>query len=158
LVLFGVSLGTAAVMIAAPKIERIAGLILDAPIDDLYATGDRMLGGLARRRALGPAIPKPMRAMILFSAEHFGGVDFEGAATTASLCRISPKIPILLIGAGQDDRVPMETAQALFEKLPTEPDKKQIWLVEAATHGKVWEAEPAEYRKHVERLVDLAVG
>jgi uncharacterized protein len=158
LVLFGVSLGTAAVMIAAPKIERIAGLILDAPIDDLYATGDRMLGGLAKRRQLGPAIPKPMRALILWSAEHFGGVDFEGAATTASLCRISPKIPILLIGAGQDDRVPMETAQALFEKLPTDPGRKQIWLVESATHGKVWEAAPEEYRKRVAGLVDLAVG
>jgi alpha-beta hydrolase superfamily lysophospholipase len=158
LVLFGVSLGTAAVMIASPKIERLAGLILDAPIDDLYATGDRMLGGLAKRRALGPDIPKPMRALILYSAQHLGGVDFAGAATTASLCRISPKIPILLIGAGVDDRVPMETTQALFDKLPTEPDRKQIWLVEAATHGKVWEAEPEEYRKRVASLLDLAVG
>lgn len=158
LVLFGVSLGTAAVMIAAPQIERIAGVILDAPIDDLYATGDRMLGGIAKRRQLGPAIPKPLRALILYSAEHLGGVDFAGAATTASLCRLSPKIPILLIGAGQDDRVPMEATQALFDKLPTERDKKQIWLVESATHGKVWEAEPAEYRKKVAGLVDLAVG
>lgn len=158
LILFGVSLGTAAVMIASPRIERIAGVVLDAPIVDLEATGDRMLAGIAKHSQFDLPIPRPLRAVILFGADHFGGVDFARSDTAASLCRISPKIPILLIAAGQDDRVPLEEAQALFAKLPTEPDRKQLWTVDSATHGKVWEVEPEEYRKRVAGLIDLAVG
>ena len=158
LILFGVSLGTFATMVAAPRIDQIAGVILDAPIDDLRAVGDRMLGGLATRRGFGPDIPAPMRALILFSAEHLGGLDFKGNDSGAALCQLSPKIPILLIGAGKDDRVPPEAVQALYARLRTEPAKKQIWLVDAASHGKVWEAEPAEYRKRLASFLDLSVG
>jgi pimeloyl-ACP methyl ester carboxylesterase len=145
-------------MIAAPKLGRIAGVILDAPIDDLYTTGDRMIAGIAKRRSLGPEIPQLLRAVMLFGAEHFGGVDFAGTDTVGSLCRLSPKIPILLIAAGEDDRVPNAGTQRLLEKLATEPDKKQLWLVAAATHGKVWEVEPQEYRKQIGKLLDQAVG
>src|SRR5262249_61825114 len=79
LVLFGVSLGTVAAAMAAPDEKGLAALILDAPIDDLHATGEHMLEGFAARRNAGPALPAPIRSLMLFGAGHFGGVDFAGA-------------------------------------------------------------------------------
>ena len=43
LVLFGVSLGTIAVSLALPRIDDVAGVVLDAPIDDLTAAAHRMM-------------------------------------------------------------------------------------------------------------------
>ncbi|MBM3963141.1 MAG: alpha/beta fold hydrolase, partial [Planctomycetes bacterium] len=47
LVVFGVSMGTAAVALALPRIDGVAGFVLDAPIDDVPSGARRMLA-LAR--------------------------------------------------------------------------------------------------------------
>jgi len=143
LVLFGVSLGTVAAALAAPDAKDLAALILDAPIDDLRAAGDHMLEGFATRRNQGPTIPAPIRSLMLFGAGHFGGVDFAGADVRGALSRLPKSVAVLLVSAGQDDRVPVDSVRATFDRLPTDPAKKDLWIVPDAKHGKVWEVDPA---------------
>jgi alpha-beta hydrolase superfamily lysophospholipase len=158
LVLFGVSLGTVAAALAAPDAPRLAALILDAPIDDLHDAGDRMLEGFASRRNQGPTIPGPIRSLMLFGAGTFGGVDFEHADVRGALSRLPKSIAVLLVSAGQDDRVPVDSVRALYDRLPTDPAKKDLWIVPDAKHGKVWEVDPAGYRQHLEQLLERALG
>ncbi len=158
LVLFGVSLGSVAAALAAPDAKDLAALILDAPIDDLHAVGDKMLQGFAARRNQGPTLPAPIRSLMLFGAGTFGGVDFDHATPRAALSRLPKSIPVLFIAAGQDDRVPVESVKSWFDALPTEADRKDLWIVPEAKHGKVWEVDPAGYRAHLEQLLDRALG
>jgi alpha-beta hydrolase superfamily lysophospholipase len=158
LVLFGVSLGTVAAALAAPDAQDLAALILDAPIDDLHATGDRMLQGFAARRNQGPTLPAPIRSLMLFGAGTFGGVDFEHATARAALSRLPKSTAVLFITAGQDDRVPVNSVKSWFDALPTEADRKELWIVPDAKHGKVWEVDPAGYRQHLAAILDKALG
>jgi len=158
LVLFGVSLGTVAAALAAPDAPRLAALILDAPIDDLHAAGNRMLEGFAARRNQGPTIPAPIRSLMLFGAGAFGGVDFDHADVRGALSRLPKSVAVLLVSAGQDDRVPVDSVRAMYDRLPTDPAKKDLWIVPDAKHGKVWEVDPAGYRAHLEQILERALG
>jgi pimeloyl-ACP methyl ester carboxylesterase len=153
LILFGVSLGTAAAAIAAPRIPDLAGLVLDAPIDDLEATARRELrsGGLAR------SILEPWASTILLSARFLGGVPITEVKPGKALAGLRPEVVVLLVGAGKDDRIPPASVQALFDSLPTPPNHKQIWIEPAATHGKVWAAAPEEYRRRLAQLCTQAI-
>jgi len=155
LVLFAVSLGTAAAALAAPEIPDLGALILDAPMDDLRATGTRMI---ARFPASVPGLSGYWRHAILWSADHLGRLPFDAVKPRESLARLSPQVPVLLIGAGHDWRMPPESVRALFESLPTNPEHKELWIEPEATHGKVWMVAPEEYREHLERLVEAAVA
>lgn len=150
LVLYGVSLGTAAVALAAPQVPDLAGLVLDAPMDDLEPTAQRMLGLIG--------IPQPWSGTILWSFQHLGGVPMDEVRPRAALADLSPQVEVLLIGAGQDKRMPEDAVRALFESLPTDPDRKELWIEPDATHGKVWVEAPEEYRERLAGLSQRAVG
>jgi hypothetical protein len=47
--------------------------------------------------------------------------------------------------------------RALFAALPTAPDRKELWMVPEASHGKVWITAADEYRRKLARLCDEAV-
>jgi len=153
LIVYAVSLGTAAAGLAAPRIPDLAGLVLDAPIDDLGATARRELG----RGGLAFSIVDPWASTILLSARVLGGVPIADVKPGEALARLSPRVAILLIGAGRDERVPPESVRALFERLPTPAGRKEIWIEPEATHGKVFVADPEAYRRHLAWLCDRAL-
>jgi pimeloyl-ACP methyl ester carboxylesterase len=70
-----------------------------------------------------------------------------------ALRALDPAVPVLLIGAGDDQRMPPENVRALFAALPTLPERKWLWICEDAEHGKVWEAAPEEYQRWLEQLL-----
>ena len=152
LVLFAVSVGTAAAALAAPAIPDLAGLVLDAPLDDLGAVADRMLrAGSGGRR--GPGLPQPFRALVLWSARNLAGAPLDEVRPAEALRRLPPRVPVLLIGAGHDVRVPPERVRALFDRLPTEAGRKELWIVPEAEHGRVWFEDPDGYRERLARFV-----
>jgi alpha-beta hydrolase superfamily lysophospholipase len=153
LVLYAVSLGTAAAALAAPQIPDLAGLVLDAPIDDLEATARRDLarGGFAR------SIRQPWASAVVWSAQHIGGVPIDAVKPSDALADLSPQVAVLLIGAGQDERVPPDSVRAFFDALPTAPDRKELWIEPEATHGKVWVAAPEEYRRRLRSFCERAL-
>ena len=153
LVLFAVSLGTAAVALAAPRIPDLAGLVLDAPMDDLEDTALRELGS----RGFPTAIGQPWASTILWSLQHLGGVPMEEVKPREALAGMSPEVAALIIGAGRDERMPPETVRAVFDAVPAASDRKELWIEPEASHGKVWVAAPEEYRQRLARFCELAL-
>jgi pimeloyl-ACP methyl ester carboxylesterase len=153
LVLFGVSLGTAAVALAAPRLPELGGLVLDAPMDDLAATARRALGGGRRWQA----IREPWASVILFFFRSVGRVPVDQVRPREALARLSPDVDVLFIGAGHDDRMPPDSVRALFEALPTPADRKELWIEPEATHGKVWVKSPEEYRRRLARFCEKVI-
>ena len=149
LVLYAVSLGTAAAAIAAPQVPALAGLVLDAPMDDLAATARRQLAA----GTFWESIREPWATTILLFF-RLRGVPVNQVKPREALARLPPRLPVLFIGAGHDDRMPPETVRALFASLPTAPDRKELWIEPEATHGKVWGKAPEEYRRRLARFLD----
>ena len=154
LVVFAVSLGTAAAALAAPRIDGLDGLVLDAPMDDAASTARRVLG------AGGPwsSIREPWATTLLLSARFLGGVPLGGVQPEDALRRLPADVAVLLVGAGRDRRMPPENVRALYEALPTPPGRKRLWVEPGASHGKVWVSAPGEYRRHLAWLVERAAG
>lgn len=149
LLLFAVSIGTAAAARAAPQIERLAALVLDAPMDDLHATAERMLAGGDGR---GGAIAQPFRWLLLSAGGLLGTLPFDEVHPAASLRSLDPQVRVLLIGAGDDTRMPPASVESLFVALPTAADRKQLWICPGAKHGHIWSHDPATYRAHLAAL------
>jgi pimeloyl-ACP methyl ester carboxylesterase len=148
LVLYGVSLGTVAVGRAAPDTPDLAGLILDAPIDDF---------GAAARRQLAAVFGRPWASTIPWSVEHLGGIPISSVGLGRALSELPPDVPVLVVGGGRDVPSPPDRVRAVFEALPTLPDRKELWIEPEATHGKVWVAAPEEYRQHLARFLEIAL-
>jgi hypothetical protein len=153
LVLYAVSLGTTAAALAAPQIPDLAGLVLDAPSDDLEATIRRWLakGGFAS------SIRNPWASTIIWSAQHFAGVPVDAVKPREALAGLSPHVAVLVIGAGHDERMPPDSVRAVFDGLPTAPSRKELWIEPEASHGKVWVAAPDEYRRRLESFCEMAL-
>lgn len=145
LMLYAVSLGTAAAALAAPRVPDLAGLVLDAPMDDLEATAYRELAS----GPLAQSIRQPWAWTVLWSARHIGGVPIDEVKPRQALRQLPPRVPVLFVGAGHDERMPPASVKALFDSLPTAPERKELWIQDQATHGKVWVAAPEEYRKRL---------
>ncbi len=151
LVLFGVSLGTAAVGMAADRIEELGGLVLDAPMDQLAPTAHRMLGGRL-------AMPQPFRSLVLSSLEMWSGFDIEAVRPGDVLRQLDPATPVLLIGGSEDKRMPPNEVQELFDGLPTQPDRKQLWIRPGSDHGSVWRDDPASYARHLKDFLEIVTA
>jgi len=154
LIVFAVSLGTSAASLAAPQIPDLAGLILDAPMDDAADTARRVLGN----GRFWTSIREPWATVLLLSARFLGGVPLNEVVPRRSLEGLSPKTAVLLVAAGRDHRMPPDTVRAIYESLPVPEGRKQLWVEPEATHGKVWVAAPEEYRRHLAWLCEQAVA
>jgi alpha-beta hydrolase superfamily lysophospholipase len=152
LVLFGVSFGTVAIGLALPRIEHVAGLVLDAPIDDMLPAAHRLLDLISSRRPLF-RIDEPWQSLVLRSLEYWSGIDLAHVCPADVLATLPHDIPVLVIGAGQDDRAPPATVERLFARLPMHDDNKQLWMVADSSHGHVFLDQPAAYAEHLRWLL-----
>jgi pimeloyl-ACP methyl ester carboxylesterase len=155
-VLYAVSLGTTGAIRACPEVAPLAGLVLDAPVDDLLATAHRMLSEEPRpdRRRLG--MWQPFRSLTILAVELWSGVKFSSVRPLDDVTRLDPAMPVLIIGGSEDLRVPPAAVQAMFDRVPASPDKKQLWIRQGSTHGQVWNDDPAGYREHLAAFLKLA--
>ncbi|MBI5852597.1 MAG: alpha/beta hydrolase [Planctomycetes bacterium] len=152
LLLFGVSLGTAAVAFAAPRIDELAGVVVDAPLTDAVATAHRMLGDGPRgtRRF---TIPQPIRSLTLLALELVSGIDLAADRPGDALVTLAPAVHVLVIGGAADRRMPPDELQALFARLPQDEAHKSLWIRADADHGDVWNVDPDGYRERLARFV-----
>ncbi len=157
LLLFAVSLGTAAVLRAAPDLPGLAGLVLDAPVDDLLRTAHRMLQEGSRKGRPGPALPQPFRSLALTVIEWKAGFAFADVRPIDDARRLPPTLPVLLISASGDTRLPPATARALFEALPSAAPTKELWIYEGSDHGQIWTDDPDAYRARLPAFFSRAL-
>jgi fermentation-respiration switch protein FrsA (DUF1100 family) len=159
LLLFGVSLGTVAVALALPELPDVAGVVLDAPVEDLLATAYRMLSLERegdRRRFF--ALWEPWRSLTLASIETWGGFRFADVRPASSLAGLPPGLPVLMIGGAGDDKVPAATVRGLYDSLPMAPGVKELWIVEDAGHGDAWLRAAREYERRLAGFVQRVLG
>ena len=156
LLLYGISLGTAGVARAAPHVSHLKGVILDAPLVTLKHTAEALL----KNRILGnPDSWNPIKLLtplILLSWQTLAGFDIDEIVTTPSLQQLDPQIPVLLIGAGKDLRMPPKQVRDLFRNLPQPPPHKRLWIRDASRHGHAIRDDPETYLRHLSWLVSTA--
>lgn len=154
LVLFGVSMGTAAVALALPRIDGVAGLVLDAPIDDVPSAARRMLGfdreGDVRSKW---RVDEPWASLVVRALGWWSDVDLATACPSDVLATLPHDIPCLVVGAGIDDRAPPATVEQLFARLPMHAELRQLWIAPDARHGRVFLEQPDGYRERLRWLL-----
>ena len=157
-VLFGVSLGTAAVALAAPQVADLGGVVLDAPMDDARSTAERMLAAAPAGRPRRLSVPEPFRSVLLFSIGLFAGAPLADIEPAKALTSLPAEVPVLLIAAGDDRRMPPESVRAIFASLPQRDDRKSLWIRDGAEHGHVWTLDPQGYRERLAAFLDDVNG
>ncbi len=153
-VLFGVSLGTVAVSLALPRLDRIAGVVLDAPIDDMQAGARRMLGfdRVGDRRSWF-RIDEPWASLVLHALGAWSHFEVGSVCPTDVLATLPHDLPMLIVGAGDDDRAPPASVERLFARLPMHAHTRQLWIVPASRHGHVFLDQPAAYAERLRWLL-----
>lgn len=155
IVLYGVSLGSIAVAYALPRLDGIAGVVLDSPIEDLHAAAHRMLSfdraGDRRRRF---HLYEPWRSATLRALGLFCGFRVEDVVPSAVLATLPTDLPMLLIASEQDDRAPPEAVEAMFHALPMHAELRELWIVPGAGHGDACHHAPDAYRERLARLLE----
>ena len=146
LILFGVSLGTTAVALAAPRLPEIAGLVLDAPLTDLRGAAQRVLGH-------GVGMPAPLASAVLWCMELWSGFSMDAVHVDRELSKLAESVCVLVIGAGRDSRCPPPVVRDVFAALRAPENRKELWIVGDARHGRVWERDPQGYRERLARLL-----
>ncbi|MBL9078219.1 MAG: hypothetical protein JNL08_11985 [Planctomycetes bacterium] len=153
-VLSGVSLGTVAVALALPRLDGIAAVVLDSPIDDLHAAAHRMLAfdrDGDRRRFFH--LHEPWRSTVLAALGAWSGFVVADVVPSDVLATLPHDLSVLVVGAEHDDRAPPATVEALFARLPMPAERRELWLVPGAAHGDACSHDPAGYRARLERLL-----
>ena len=137
-VLVGYSMGGAIVvslLYRSPLAQRVRGIILDAPMLDINATidlGARQRGAPGVLTALGKGI-----AAIRFD------IDWDAFDYLQRIEEVS--VPTLLFHGAADDRVPIETSDAFFDR----SNVVTYVPVPNATHVRSWNTDPARYENAV---------
>ncbi|MCA8974271.1 MAG: alpha/beta fold hydrolase [Planctomycetes bacterium] len=154
LFLYGVSLGSIAVALALPRIDGIAGVVLDSPIDDLHAAAHRMLSFHRpddRRSWFRQS--EPWRSLVIASLGAWSGFRVEEVAPAEVLATLPHDLPMLVIGGGTDDRAPPESVERLFARLPMPASKRELWIEPDGGHGDLSRQRPDQYAACLERLL-----
>ncbi len=139
LILVGYSMGGAIVvsfLYESPLAERVAGVILDAPMLDFSATIDLE----AKRRGLPGFLTTVAKRIAGFRFDiDWGELNYLKRADELA-------VPILLFHGDADETVPVKTSDALAE---SRPDLVTYVRVEGAGHVRSWNVDPEAYEAAV---------
>ncbi|MCA1630692.1 MAG: MFS transporter [Acidobacteria bacterium] len=137
-VLFGVSMGAAATLLAAAEAQgdaRIAGVVSESSFLSFEDTARHHIG-------LTPLPTFPFAPLLIkFTAwrMRFEASDFDALRAARGI-----RQPIMFIGSGSDRRMPNQTVlEPLYEAAGNSLKRKLV--VAGATHGHAFDAAPDEY-------------
>lgn len=139
--LFGVSMGAAIAIQAAPGLP-VAAVVADAAFAELHhPIGNRM-------RQVGYPLPElGSRAIVVAAALRTRSRLLDPIAAVA---RIAPRA-LLLIAPKDDELISWRQSVRLFEAAG---EPKELYVVEGAGHAEAYAAEPEEYRRRVLEFLD----
>jgi predicted MFS family arabinose efflux permease/pimeloyl-ACP methyl ester carboxylesterase len=135
IVLFGVSMGAAATLLAAAETEDVTAVVADSSFLSLSHTVSHHL-----ERARIPTVPfAPMLVWMTAGRMGFNPNDFDVRAAVERI-----RCPILFIGGGQDDRMPIATVLDPLARASRNPLSSRF-VVEEAGHGHAYDADRIGY-------------
>jgi fermentation-respiration switch protein FrsA (DUF1100 family) len=133
IVVYGVSMGAAATLLAAAEDPAIAGLIIDSSFLSFDET-------ITHHTKLFFNLPKfPVASALIMFTKWRAGFKSEDFDLRRAVQKIGDR-PILFIAGGADTRMPPEIAQELYAASPS--THKNIVIIPNAKHGAAFRTDP----------------
>lgn len=152
IVLFGISMGAAAALLAAAETPEVAAVISDSS----FLTFDNTIDHHVRLFFKLPTFPIANEFKFFF--ERKAGFDSAQLDALSAVQRIGAR-PILFIAAAHDRRMPPEIAQTLYNACASQ--KRDLLVVDgpgSEIHGHAYQANPQLYISHIAQFLDLALS
>ena len=153
LVLWGVSLGGAAVVLAAADDPLVAGIICDSSfrnLRDTVAHHIRLFRGWRWWLRVVPAWP--VTDEVLFWMGRKGGFDTDAADVLDAAARLGDR-PALFVANSEDRRMPKEIA---FDLAAAAGPAAEVLIVPGRSHGGAWRDGGAAYETAAAALLEAA--
>ena len=148
IVLFGVSMGAAATLLAAAETEGVAAVVADSSFLSLSHTVSHHL---ALRRI--PTMPfAPMLVWMTAGRMSFSPSDFDVEAAVSKI-----RCPVLFIGGTMDERMPVDAVLDPLARSSRNPLSRRF-VVDGAGHGHAYDADRVGYIAAVNAFLQSAVA
>lgn len=151
IVLFGISMGAAAALLAAAETPEVAAVISDSSFLSFKDTTDHHVKLFFRVSSF------PLAGELRFFIEHRAGFAGDNLDALAAVKQIGDR-PILFIAGAKDKRMPPEIASRLFDACSS--PKRDLLIVdgeETAVHGHAYQAAPKLYVERIAQFLDGAL-
>jgi alpha-beta hydrolase superfamily lysophospholipase len=143
--LYGVSMGAAAALLAAAETPGVAAVVADSSFLNIEHTVVHHVKLIFR-------LPHyPFASVLLFFLEmrgHFDRKDFDLEKAVAAL----GTRPVLIVAGGDDRRMPPELQKRLFEA--SRSPKSKYVIIPGAGHGAAYRVDPESYQKTLGGFLD----
>ena len=137
LMLFGVSMGAAASLLAAAETPEVVSVIADSSFLSLEHT-------ITHHLKLFFGLPRfPLGDELIFFLERAAGFEKEDFDLEQAVERIGDR-PILFIAGSDDERMPVELQNRLYRVARS--SMSELVVIEGATHGAAYRTEPDTYQ------------
>ncbi len=143
IILAGVSMGAATVMIAAG--EKLPPCVVQVLADCGYTSAREIIKKVIREMHLPAGLLYPF---VKLGARLFGRFNLDEKSPIAAVSRA--EVPIIFIHGDNDDFVPCEMSERLYEACAS---KKKLTLIKGAGHGLAF---PADKDSYIGALADFA--
>jgi pimeloyl-ACP methyl ester carboxylesterase len=137
-VLYGVSMGAAAALLAARESPDVAAVIADSSflnIEHTVVHHVRLIFGLPRF---------PIASELLWFLERRGGFDRRDFDLEAAVVAMGSR-PVMIVAGGQDRRMPLALQRRLFEA--SSSPKSRFVPFDEAGHGNAFRVATEEYQR-----------
>ncbi|HLL77443.1 MAG TPA: MFS transporter [Pyrinomonadaceae bacterium] len=149
-VLFGLSMGASATLLAAAEAEARG----EAPLAVVAESGFLSFADTARHHVSLTPIPTfPFAALLVQFTAWRLGFDAKEFDVLRAVGRLN--LPVLFVGAGADNRMPTATVLEPLARAARHPLSRKF-VVEGARHGRAYDAAPDEYMNAVLEFLDQA--
>jgi dipeptidyl aminopeptidase/acylaminoacyl peptidase len=143
----GFSLGAVSTLLAAAETEDIDAIVSDSSYADL---NDIMGPEFSKRTKAPQILLKP----VLFMIKLMFGVDFSAIRPIDCVPEITPR-PIFFIHGEDDDTIPVEHADRLYQAADNPSDR--LWIVPDTNHVRAYITHPDEYIIKITEFFDTAL-
>ena len=139
LALFGHSMGTGSVLLAAVEIPGLRAVIVESAfqsVEDNVNEGVKVLTGLP---------PFPFAPLVVFFGQRQTGLDIRAVRPIDLVAKISPTA-LLFIHGDQDATLPVRNSYALYAAAK---EPKQLYILPGVGHTGFLKAQPKRYPKTI---------
>lgn len=151
IVVFGISMGATAALLAAAETPEVAAVISDSSFLSFKDTVDHHIKMFLHLPSF------PFANELRFFIERRAGFDGSQLDALEAVKRIGDR-PILFIAAANDRRMPPEIAQRLYDASPS--SKKDLLVIEgpgSEIHAHAYQANESLYISRVAQFLDSAL-
>ena len=152
-VVWGVSLGGAAALLAAADDPHVSGVICDSSFRSLRDTVTHHMRELRHWRWWLRVVPSwPVTDLLLYWMGRKGGFDTEAADVLTAAARLADR-PALFVANSDDRRMPSQIAFDLAEAVGP---SAEVLIVPGESHGGAWRDGGAAYETAAAALLEAA--